>query len=175
MHPIIYDVAVSLDGFISGVSGDISKFAPEGPVVDGYLKRLETYKTAIMGRNTYEFGYDFGLEPGQNPYPHMRTVVFSDTLELPEQAEISVLRSPTPEAILSLARNASGPVYLCGGGDFAGWMLDHGLIDRLILKRAPCVLGSGTPLFGACARPISMSRIRTETYENGYLLEEFEA
>ncbi|MFP3325577.1 dihydrofolate reductase family protein, partial [Planococcus sp. SIMBA_160] len=78
----------------------------------------------------------------------MRTVVFSDTLELPEQAEISVLRSPTPEAILSLARNASGPVYLCGGGDFAGWMLDHGLIDRLILKRTPCVLGSGTPLFG---------------------------
>ena len=34
MHPIIYDVAVSLDGFIAGVSGDISKFAHEGPVVD---------------------------------------------------------------------------------------------------------------------------------------------
>jgi dihydrofolate reductase len=175
MHPIIYDVAVSLDGFISGVSGDISKFAHEGPVVDDYLSRLETYKTAIMGRKTYEFGYGFGLKPGQNPYPHMRTVVFSDALEVPEQVEISVRGRPTPDEIRELARNAGGPVYLCGGGDFAGWMLEQGLINRLVLKRAPCVLGNGTTLFGACTGPITMSRVRTETYENGYLLEEFEA
>lgn len=175
MHPIIYDVAVSLDGFISGRSGDISKFAHGGPVVDDYARRLETYKTAIMGRKTYEFGYGYGLKPGQNPYKHMKTVVFSDTLVVPEQAEISVFRRPTREEILTLARNAGGPVYLCGGGDFAGWMLEQRLINRLILKRAPCVLGSGTPLFGTCARPVSLSRIRTETYENGYLLEEFEA
>ncbi|MEM6324884.1 MAG: dihydrofolate reductase family protein [Pseudomonadota bacterium] len=175
MHPIIYDVAVSLDGFIAGVSGDISQFAHEGPVVDDYVKRLETYKTAVMGRKTYEFGYSFGLKPGQNPYPHMKTVVFSDTLAAPEEAEISVFRRPTPGEILTLARDSGGPVYLCGGGDFAGWMLEKGLINRLNLKRAPCVLGSGTPLFGACARPISLSRIRTKTYENGYLLEEFEA
>lgn len=174
MHPIIYDVAVSLDGYISGVSGDISKFAHEGPVVNDYVNRLATYKTAFMGRKTYEFGYGFGLKPGENPYPNMKTIVFSDTLELPDQAEISVLRRPTPEEILTLARNAGGPVYLCGGGNFAGWMLEHGLINRLILKRAPCVLGSGTSLFGAHALPFNMSRIRTETYENGYLLEEYE-
>lgn len=175
MHPVVYDVAVSLDGFISGASGDISKFAHEGRVVDDYLKRLENYKTAIMGRRTYEFGYGFGLKPGQNPYPHMRTFVFSEDLQVPEEAEISVCSPPTPEEIRELAHNAAGPVYLCGGGDFAGWMLEQGLINRLILKRAPCVLGSGTTLFGAFTRPISMSRIRTETYENGYLLEEFEA
>jgi dihydrofolate reductase len=175
MHPIIYDVAVSLDGFISGVSGDISKFAHEGDVVDDDLKRLEGYTTAIMGRQTYEFGYGFGLKPGQNPYPHMRTVVFSDTLEEPEQAEISVRGRPSPEEIRKLARNSAGPVYLCGGGEFAGWMLEQGLLNRLIVKRAPCVLGRGTTLFGACHRPISLSRIRTKTYENGYLLEEFEA
>ncbi len=175
MQPIIYDVAVSLDGFISGASGDISKFAHNGRVVDDYFKRLGTYKTAIMGRKTYEFGYGFGLEPGRNPYPHMQTVVFSDTLKVPEPAEIQVCTRPTPDAVRDLARTADGPVYLCGGGDFAGWMLEQGLITRLILKRAPCVLGTGTPLFGACARPVSMSRIRTGTYENGYLLEEFEA
>ncbi|MBY6162941.1 dihydrofolate reductase family protein [Mameliella alba] len=174
MHPIIYDVAVSLDGFISGASGDISKFAQKGAVVDDYFKRLKTYKTAIMGRKTYEFGYDYGLRPGQNPYPHMKTFVFSDALEVPKHAEVTVSSRPTSDEIRTIARNANGPVYLCGGGDFAGWMLEQGLIDRLVLKRAPCVLGSGTTLFGACTRPISMSRIRTETYENGYLLEEFE-
>ncbi|MBO9444154.1 dihydrofolate reductase family protein [Phaeobacter italicus] len=175
MHPIVYDVAVSLDGFISGASGDVSKFAHEGRIVDDYRKRLETYKTAIMGRKTYEFGYGFGLKPGQNPYPHMRTVVFSGALEVPENADISVCSRASPDEIRKIVRESVGSVYLCGGGDFAGWMLEQGLIDRLILKRAPCVIGSGTTLFGACSRPISMSRIRTETYENGYLLEEFEA
>lgn len=175
MHPIIYDVAVSLDGFISGASGDISKFAHEGPVVEDYTKRLSVYKTAIMGRKTYEFGYEFGLKPGQNPYPHMKTFVFSDTVQVPEGAEISVQKRPSPDTIRELAREATGPVYLCGGGDFAGWMLDHGLIDRLALKRAPCVFGRGTTLFGANTHPMSMSRIRTKTYDNGYLLEEFEA
>lgn len=73
MQPIIYDVAVSIDGYISGPGGDISKFAHEGPVVDDYFARLGQYAVAIMGRHTYEFGYRFGLEPGANPYKHMRT------------------------------------------------------------------------------------------------------
>ena len=170
MHPIIYDVAVSVDGLISGASGDISKFAHEGPVVDDYLKRLATYETAIMGRKTYEFGYGFGLEPGQNPYPHMRTIVFSDALQLPEQVEISARARPTPDDIRELVRNAAGPIYLCGGGDFAGWMLEHGLINRLILKRAPCVLGNGTMLFGAFSEPTSMSRIRMRPMKMGIFL-----
>jgi len=173
MHPIIYDVAVSLDGFISGLSGDISKFAHEGPVVDDYSMRLGTYRTAIMGRKTYEFGYEFGLEPGQNPYQNMKTIVFSSSLQVPEGAGISVRKQPTPADIRQVARESAGPVYLCGGGDFAGWMLEHGLIDRLVLKRAPCLLGGGVRLFGsnACAR--SMNRINTHSYQNGYLLEEF--
>lgn len=34
MQPIVYDVAVSVDGYISGHSGDVSQFDYEGPVVE---------------------------------------------------------------------------------------------------------------------------------------------
>jgi len=173
MHPIIYDVAVSLDGFISGLSGDISKFAHGGPVVEDYDARLRTYCTALMGRSTYEFGYDFGLKPGQNPYPHMKTVVFSETLRCPEKLDISIRPRPSIADIRQLARDAAGPVYLCGGGDFAGWMLNNGLIDRIILKRAPFILGGGVRLFGASDCVAELCRTNTKTYYNGYLLEEF--
>jgi dihydrofolate reductase len=173
MHPIIYDVAVSIDGFISGRAGDISQFAHEGPVVEDYAQRLGTYGVALMGRRTYEFGYDYGLKPGQNPYPHMQTIVFSETLEVPEGADIMVRRTPTPADIRQIARDADRPVYLCGGGDFAGWMLEHGLIDRIILKKAPCVLGDGVRLFGSQAPGQGLRRAGTVPYENGYLLEEF--
>lgn len=173
MPPIIYDVAVSLDGFISGKSGDISKFAHDGPVVDDYAARLGTYKTAIMGRRTYEFGYGFGLKPGQNPYPHMKTIVFSSSMECPANADVSVRRPPSPPEIRQLAQDADGPIYLCGGGAFAGWMLENGLIDTVILKRAPCVLGEGVRVFGAGRCTSALVRTDTKSYENGYLLETF--
>ncbi|ABD54966.1 dihydrofolate reductase family protein [Jannaschia sp. CCS1] len=174
MHPIIYDVAVSLDGYISGPSGDISKFAHDGPVVDDYAARLGGYKTAIMGRKTYEFGYDYGLEPGQNPYPNMNTIVFSQTLECPERSDIQVVKSASKSDVLSLKKTADGPIYLCGGGAFAGWLLGEGLIDRLVLKRAPCVLGGGVSLFGGGSAAAPFSKVTAKTYENGYVLEEYD-
>ncbi|WP_257883974.1 dihydrofolate reductase family protein [Roseobacter insulae] len=115
MHPIIYDVAVSLDGFISGPSGDVSKFAPGGPVVVDYRARLDGYATAIMGRGTYEFGYEFGLEAGKNPNPHMDTFVFSRTLDQPVTSDVAVYSGELVEGIAHVRARAKGPVYLCGG------------------------------------------------------------
>jgi dihydrofolate reductase len=174
MHPIIYDVAVSLDGFISGPSGDISKFAHEGRVVDDYLTRMNTYATAIMGRSTYEFGYAFGLKPGQNPYPNMQTHVFSRTLECPGDGQITVHRQAKAEELRRLKSQSNGPIYLCGGGTFAGWLLEAGLIDRVVLKRAPVVYGNGVSLFGRGPISKSLTRTKCKAYDNGYLLEEFE-
>lgn len=172
MQPIIYDVAVSLDGYISGPDGDITQFAHEGPVVEDYIARLGDYATAVMGRKTYEFGYAYGLEPGQNPYSHMDTFVFSGTLELPSRSDISVVSDNWLETLGSLRSTSKGPIYLCGGGVFAGWMLRTGLIDRVLLKRAPVSLGGGVRLFGDSPLSKTFKRVSMETYENGYLLEE---
>lgn len=174
MHPIIYDVAVSLDGLICGPDGDISQFAHDGPVVDDYRARLGGYATAIMGRATYEFGYRYGLEPGQNPYAPMKTYVFSSTLSVPNDAAITVMRTTTAEAVKTLRHEANGPVYLCGGGAFAGALLEMGLIDQLCLKRAPFVMGAGTSLFGDHSKTHRLKRLETKPYDNGYLLERFE-
>ncbi len=42
MHPIIYDVAVSIDGYISVPDGEVSGFAHEGAVVDDCHARLRS-------------------------------------------------------------------------------------------------------------------------------------
>lgn len=174
MHPIIYDVAVSADGFIAGPNADVSKFPHEGPVVDDYFTRLQTYACAIMGRATYTFGYDYGLKPGDNPYPHMHSVVFSASLALPEDAEVDVVRQNPAERIATLRTESDGPIYLCGGGAFAGWMLAEGLITTLRLKRAPVLLGSGTRLFGDNTQSVDAKLIRTESHEGGIVFQEFD-
>ena len=57
MQPIVCDVAISADGFICGVSDDVSLFPQSGPIVEDCLKRMSTYSCALMGRRTYEFGW----------------------------------------------------------------------------------------------------------------------
>ncbi len=174
MQDIIYDVAVSADGFISGKDGDVSAFPSDGPVVDDYAARMAGYAHAIMGRATYEFGYAYGMQPGQNPYPHMQTLVFSTRLSLPADSAVDLVGRDTLDRIVALKQSAQGPIYLCGGGAFAGALLAAGLIDRLRLKRAPILLGQGVPLFGAHTQAVPMRLVETRTYPGGVVFQEFQ-
>lgn len=173
MRPIIYDVATSLDGYICGPDGDISSFPHEGQHAIDYQDRLSRYETVIMGRKTYEFGYAFGLEPGARAYPHMDHHIFSTTLDLPEKSDVAVIRDDWGAHLHTLKRGDGGPVYLCGGGEFAGFMLGEGLIDRLRLKLAPILLGAGTPLF-AGAEPTHLSLATQRAYDNGVIFVEYD-
>lgn len=173
MRNIIYDVAASLDGFIAGPGGDVSLFPHEGDHVADYLKRLESYGTVIMGRSTYEFGYQFGLKPGKRAYPHMDHHIFSSALTVPDDSDVTIVRESWLATIERL-RNADNdrPIYLCGGGAFAGWCLSEGLIDKLIIKRAPIVLASGVALFDTgSATTFTLEHVKR--HSSGVVLEEY--
>lgn len=167
MPKIIYYVAVSLDGYIAGENNDISKFVASGNGVEKYLTDLQEFETVIMGRKTYEFGYQFGLKPGQPAYPHMEHHIFSDSLKVDELAGNVYIEKLSVNRIEQIRDNSSTDVYLCGGGQFAGWLLDHGLIDQLILKLNPIVLGSGVPLFGDSTSSCLGKLIEKQSHEEG--------
>lgn len=169
MHPLIYDVAVSADGFIAGPNADVSAFPHQGAIVDDYLARLATYSTALMGRATYEFGLQHGLPPGANPYPHMRTIVVSKSLTMPGDA-ITIWRDLSP--LQTLRETAPGPIYLCGGGALASAIAHAGHLTHLTLKRAPVILGAGTKLF-ADGPPRTLTLENQTDYGKGLLLQTF--
>jgi dihydrofolate reductase len=158
MQSLTYDVAVSADGYIALPDGSFDLFPPGGPQVEAYLDRLSAYDTVVMGRRTYEVGLNAGLPVGQRPYPHMHTVVFSTTLPDTAGAAIELCRTDPVARVEALKTSARGPLYLCGGGMLAGALLAAGLIDRLIIKRAPLVLGRGIPLF-AGVKPVRLHRL----------------
>ena len=170
MRRLVYDVATSLDGFICGPGEDISRFPPEGEHVTAYLERLKGYDSVIMGRRTYEFGYRYGMAPGDKAYPHMSHHVFSRTLQLPESSDVEVVREAWLERIDDLKSRAGGPIYLCGGGELAGYLLKHGRIDRLIVKLNPILLGEGVPLFGGASPTQPMRFVSSEPYASGVVL-----
>lgn len=167
MRNIIYYVASSLDGYISGPGGDISGFVAGGSGVEQYLRDLQEFDTVIMGRNTYEFGFKYGLVPGTAAYPHMRNIVFSSTLHY-ETPGPGLEVYPLDEGLIRDLKSTPGTdIYLCGGGDLAGWLLDRQLIDVLKVKLNPLVLGEGVPLFGASATAAGLELESAGAYDHG--------
>jgi len=171
MRKLVYHVATTLDNYISHADGSIEGFVPEGDHVTEYLESLKNYDTVIMGRKTYEFGYNYGLKPGQPPYPHMKHYIFSKTLHFDHPDERVTIIDSNEVAFVRQLKEADGTdIYLCGGGAFAGFLLDHQLIDALIIKLNPVIFGKGIPLFGGSIQTVDLSLVDTKVYQTGVLL-----
>lgn len=174
MRKIIYYVASSLDGFISGPNDDISGFIQSGDGVDAYLTDLSNYDTVIMGRNTYEFGYQYGLKPGQPAYPHMKHYIFSDNLSFDDpESKVEVKRLDVRE-IDNIKKQEGTDIYLCGGGQFAGWLLENEKIDILKLKLNPLILGEGVKLFVHSSKKYKLQLLESKDYDNGMQIMTFQ-
>lgn len=167
MKKIIYYVASSLDGYIAGENDDISKFILQGEGVEKYQSDLAKFTTVIMGRKTYEFGYQYGLKPGQPAYPNMEHYIFSNSLKIDDLSEVVHIEKLKLERLNEIRQNAKTDIYLCGGGQFAGWLLENGQIDQLKLKLNPIVLGSGTKLFGTSTASENWELVDKESFPDG--------
>jgi len=170
MKKIIYYVASSLDGYIAGKDDDISQFILQGKGVEKYHKDLQVFQTVIMGRKTYEFGYQYGLQPGQPAYPNMEHYIFSNNMKLENCSEQVHILPLSMNKINEIKQTSSTDIYLCGGGEFASWLLENDLIDMLIIKLNPVILGEGTRLFGSSKINKSWTLTEKESFDDGMLI-----
>ncbi|NUO00270.1 MAG: dihydrofolate reductase [Saprospiraceae bacterium] len=173
MRKIIYYVASSLDGYIMGEDENMGSFVGEGSGISQYMSDLQNFDTVIMGRKTYEFGYRFGLVEGKKAYPHMNHYIFSNNLKLNNAEEGINVCEIDLSVILMLKKQDGTDIYLCGGGEFAGWLLDNKQIDVLKIKLNPVILGKGVRLFGKSKCAYKASLIGSKTYENGLQIMDF--
>ncbi|GAB3512075.1 dihydrofolate reductase family protein [Spirosoma knui] len=172
MRKLIYHVGVTLDNFIGHEDGSASEgFINDGEHVTEYQQSLLDYDTVIMGKATYEYGYQFGLQPGQPAYPHMKHYIFSKTIQV-ETAfgdQVEVVRENEVEFIKQLKSSEGTSIYLCGGSKFAGFLLEQELIDELKIKLYPVVFGKGLPLFDS-DKSVQLSLLDSKRYDTGVML-----
>ncbi|MEO9891348.1 dihydrofolate reductase family protein [Aurantibacter sp.] len=167
MKNIVYYVATSIDGFISGPNEDISGFTAAGDGVNKYLEDLKDFDTIIMGRKTYEFGYKYGLVPGQPAYPHMQHYIFSFGLQFENQSEQVQVCKLDDNIIKDLREKSKTDIYMCGGGKFAGWLLENEQIDIVKIKLNPLILGDGIRLFGSSNKQYQLKLVESESFDDG--------
>ncbi|MDZ5710711.1 dihydrofolate reductase family protein [Jeotgalibacillus haloalkalitolerans] len=172
MRKLIYHVATTVDGYIAHTDGSADTgFLSDGEHVTDYIASLQNdYGAVIMGRATYEYGYQFGLEKGSPAYQGMPNYVFSSTLDFPTSEGLILVKEDAAEYVANLKKQEGKPVYLCGGGRFASYLLNHQLIDEVILKVNPVLFGAGIKLFEGTDGEISLELMNNKVYSNGVLL-----
>jgi dihydrofolate reductase len=187
MRELIYYIAASIDGYIAGPNGEVDAFPIEGDhmnvVLGDYADALPShvaaalaieqdltlFDTVLMGWNTYRVGESVGI---LSPYAHLRQFVFSRSER--ERVDGVEITAENPRAVAQRlkAETTGSSIWLCGGGELAGTLVDE--IDRVIVKVNPVLLGAGIPLFaGAAFAPETLRLERSRVFESGVVINEY--
>ncbi|NEP20276.1 MAG: dihydrofolate reductase [Leptolyngbya sp. SIO4C1] len=142
---ITYYVAASLDGFIARADGDVS-WLDEMDLGEDETDLEEFFSTVdglIMGRNTYDFIFNYGSWPYENKPTWVCT---SRDLQPLEGANLIVVGN-IDDVISGAASRGCGHLWLVGGGQLASAFMAKGLITNVSISEMPIELGAGIPLF----------------------------
>ncbi|WP_164007736.1 dihydrofolate reductase family protein [Pyxidicoccus trucidator] len=172
MRKLKYHVASTVDGFIAHEDDTYGAFLQERLVKDGehitdYLASFATYDAVLMGRRTYEPALKVGVT---DPYPMMETYVFSRSMKESPNPRVKLVGEDALGVIRRLKAQPGKDLYLAGGADFASKVLEAGLVDEVLIKLNPLLLGSGIPLVTRLRGTQSLELLSTKVYKNGVLL-----
>jgi len=168
MRKLKYYVASTVDGFIGHEDGSVGGFLEQGEHVADYLESLKTwFDIVLMGRKTYEFGFQYGVT---NPYPWLKQYVISRTMKESPDENVELVSGNVVGLVRALKGESGKDIYLCGGAELAAMLFDEKLIDEVILKLNPVLFGSGISLFSRSVKPIDLELTGSKVYGNGVLL-----
>lgn len=167
MSTLTYHVATTLDGFIAAPDGSWRAFLAHGEHIPDFLAALDRYGSVVMGRRTYEVGLAQGVT---NPYPRLATYVCSRGLETSPDPAVTVVADDAVAFVRGLKGRADRPIYLCGGGRLAAALFEAELVDELIVKQNPVVLGAGIPLFDGKLRTAQLALRDVRIYPSGVIV-----
>ena len=188
MRELTYLVATSIDGFIAQPDGSHEGFVfDEDYIRDIFRRYPETaptqfrahfgidqpnhqFDTVLMGRKTYEVGLADGVT---SPYSHLRQYLISRSMKNSPDSNVELVSGEVAEFVADLKQQGGLGIWLCGGGELASELFSHKLVDRLVIKLNPFVMGNGIPLSTGDIPLSNFSLTDHQTYDNGICLLEY--
>lgn len=193
MGTTVYLMNVSIDGRIgrtvdeNGV-GDWLRISDA--LHEDINRRAAQFSTMVQGRVVYEIMEGFwpaAADDERNPgvireYGRLwrdvdKVLVSTSRREAPFNTRVigNDGRSAALAALAELRRDSNGRIGV-GGAGIATQLLQHGLLDELLLYVHPAYLGTGRPLFddidGAPAS-LSLELLEQQTFEQGVQLQRY--
>lgn len=152
---VVVHRTMSLDGFIAG-PGDDMDWIFEYPTLDQAAETMMATGAIITGRRTYEVGQrDTGKPSGEAYGGAWQGAVFVLThhpQKTPPDPAVTFLSEDIEAAVSTARKAADGKNVEIFGADLTGQCLERGLVDEILVRIVPVLLGTGTP-FSTSANP----------------------
>ena len=181
---------VTVDGVMQGLgapdedrSGGFERGGWQAPLWDNeagtFLNQVyERADAFLFGRRTYEiFAGSWGAwaDPGDNPiWTALNTrpkYVASNTLTDPQWAGTTVLSGDVAAAVGELKAKPGGELQVHGSGALIRSLLDHDLVDEMILFICPVVVGQGTRLFPDTGPDAALELVESRSTPKGVTIQ----
>jgi dihydrofolate reductase len=184
---------VALDGVMQGLGGQdedrsggferggwaIPLFDDEaGTFLDRVFGRADAF---LFGRKTYEIFAgswgtgSWGANQGDNPISVALNTkpkyVKSTTLTEPEWDDTTVLSDDVAAAVAELKAKPGGELQVHGSGALVRGLMEHDLVDEMILFIYPVVVGQGTRLFPDTGPDRALELIDSQTTQGGLIIQ----
>jgi len=147
MSTIFTSIAVSLDGFITSKTGDLSwlnNALAKGEDY-GFEETLQRTGIYIMGANSYREMLNFGGAGGKDKTP---TYVVTRETDLKKGTQTHFYNGDLNDLAEKVKSETHKDIYIWGGGNLITQFIDLNLLDELNMAVIPVLLGDGVPLFG---------------------------
>jgi dihydrofolate reductase len=166
MRKVTFGGANSLDNYFARLDHSVDWLMWTKEVSEITTRFWKNVDTILMGRKTYEVALKHS-KGKSNPYPHIKSYVFSRTLKPGTEGGVEIVSSDAAEFVRELKSQEGKDICLMGGGDFAKTLFEADLIDEIGLNIHPVLLGAGIPLFYEMTRQIDLELIECKTLKNG--------
>ena len=166
MKKIVLYIAASIDGYIARSNGDLD-WLMEYPITPdfnyGYDEFFESVDTVNMGGRTYR---DILSMDVIWPYKDKNTYILTHN-PIKTNENIQFITDNFIERVIRLREENGKNIWLVGGGEIISMLLNHNLIDEMIITTIPVILGDGVPLFPNSPKESKWELLENQSYSNG--------
>ncbi|MCI8282425.1 MAG: dihydrofolate reductase [Lachnospiraceae bacterium] len=166
MRKVILFIAMSLDGYIADCEGKVHWLGGQGnddELIDTYSEFVSHVDTVVMGWNTYH-QVRTELSPEKWVYSGLDSYVITHR-DCSSTEQIQFSKENPCELIKSLKQKDGKHIWICGGADIVGQLMNEDLIDVYYISVIPMLLGKGILLFGGTEKKIPLTLIKTQNYD----------
>lgn len=176
MRRVIAFEQVSLDGFFTDASGDMSWAHKQDPEWNAFVgSNASGQGVLLFGRVTYELMASFWPTPaamerapavaeGMNRMPK---VVFSRTLDKASWKNTTLVKGDIAAAVRKMKSEPGPDMAILGSGSIVSQLTQAGLIDEFQIVVNAIVLGKGRTLFEGVKEKRALKLIKTRAFGNG--------
>ena len=173
MKKVIFQMSVSVDGYIEGPHHEIDWHLVDDEFNAYAVAMLEASDALIMGRRTYELMARYWPTDTEND-PVVRAkmnstpkLVFSRTLKKVEWQNSRLATGSFADEVARLKQVPGDGLLPVGGSDLAASFLAQGLMDELRIILTPIVLGAGKTVFDGIIRRHPLKLLSTRQFKSG--------